>query len=153
MEGIVRDGMLCDVVLDVVLSPSDEGIDLDEVMVGVPLDGLDGGASGGLLLPEAGEPDLKWVKRPEERLDLADPTTSLAEVGGFVKGVDAVGADEVLNAVVLREKDMDLGVIMEVGAVDEGIGLREESSGVDGEDAGVLVELEDHVGKDLVFKG
>ncbi len=63
--------MLTDVVVDVLLRPLDDRVDLHHLAPGVPLDDLGIGPGVGLLPADAGDPGIVGLERLLERNDLA----------------------------------------------------------------------------------
>src|SRR5690606_28937171 len=96
-----------------------QGVDLDEIALGVELGKGRVGPVAGLAAAKAGDPEGCPVERACKRLQLAHPATGVARLDALVEAVEAVffriGVDIVLN----RRMAGDGYAVLALGLVDE----------------------------------
>ena len=104
-----------------------------------------------LLLSQSADPYIQSLHRPLQRFQLSHLTAAVSAFYRIIEEVDALFLHHLLHRLVVGEEHFQVDAIRQIGLVDQLVGLREESAGIECEDASRLVYLHDDVGKCLVL--
>ena len=153
VELVVGHVVLADVVPHLLFGPGDEGVDLQELVLLVPLYGLHVLSGDALVAAQTANPGIESPEGTAEGLEFANLTAAVAALDGVVEEVDALLMHHALHLTIIREEHFDPDAVGQIGLVDELVGLWKEASCVEGEDTCVLVLTDNDVGQCLVFDG
>lgn len=140
-----------DVVPYLLFCPCDEWINLQQLVLLVPFHNLHVLACDSLFAAESANPGVEILECPAERFQLTYLATAVTAFYGVIEEVDAFLSHHVLYFAIVGEEDFQADAVGEVCLVYQLIGLWEETSCVEGEDAGALVLTDDDVCQRLVF--
>ncbi|EAU63066.1 hypothetical protein STIAU_4244 [Stigmatella aurantiaca DW4/3-1] len=136
VEDVVRHAVLLDVAPHLPGAPRDQGVELEEAaVIHVPLEGLYLRPGHGLLAAQPRDPRLPAAEGAPERLHLADAAALLARLDALAEGEMALGGDERLHALPVREERLHIQPVTVAQHLADLIRLGGQSAGVEGEQA------------------
>ena len=139
------------ILLHILFAPVDERVYLNQVVDVVPFHHLHILAGYALLLSQSADPYVESLHRPLHGFQFSNLAAAVSAFYRIIEEVDALFLHHLLHRLVIWEEHFQIDAIRHVGLVDELVGLREESAGIECEDASRLVYLHDDVGKRLVL--
>ena len=143
--------MLLYILLHILFAPVDERVHLNQVMNVVPFHYLHILAGYALLLSQSADPYIQSLHCPLQRFQFSYLAAAVSAFYRIIEEVDALFLHHLLHSLVIREEHFQVDAVGHVGLVDELVGLREESAGIECEDAGRFIYVHDDVGKRLVL--
>ena len=151
LQLVIRNMVLLYILLHILFAPVDERVHLNQVMNVVPFHYLHILAGYALLLSQSADPYIQSLHRPLQRFQLPYLAAAVSAFNRIIEEVDAFFLHHLLHRLIVWEEHFQVDAVGHVGLVDQLVGLREESAGIECEDASRLVYLHDDVGKRLVL--
>ena len=139
------------ILLHILFAPVDERVHLNQVVNVVPFHYLHILAGYALLLSQSADPYVESLHRPLQRFQLSYLAAAVSAFYRIIEEVDALFLHHLLHRLVVREEYFQVDAVGHVCLVDELVGFRKESAGIECEDAGRFIYLHDDVGKRLVL--
>ena len=127
-------------ILNVVLTPINQGIEFDDVVILVVLNKLHIFARYRLRAAETRNPHFQTLQGTFQRFNFADLTTEVAFLYRLIKKVDAVFRYHLFNFLVIRKIYLQFYAVTHICIVDERIGFGEKPARVEGENLRRLVD-------------
>ena len=143
--------MLFYILLHILFAPVDERVHLNQVMNVVPFHYLHILAGYALLLSQSADPYVESLHRTLQRFQLSNLAAAVTALYRIIEEVDALFLYHLLHRLVVWKEYFQVDAVGHVGLVDQLVGLRKETTGIECEDASRFIYLHDDVGKRLVL--
>jgi hypothetical protein len=152
VQRVVGNVMRADVVPHLFLAPVEKRTNLVDAELGVPTDRLHFAPGHALVPAQAADPRVHRAEHFAQRPQLAHFAAGLALLHAGVEKVRAIDRDQLRDVSGFRREDFIREAVALGRTLHHVVGLLEQASGVEREDAGRGFDPGEHVGQHLVLR-